>query len=870
MEDLPDRSCAYCGITSPDSLVHCQTCDKWFCNAKTSRAGSHIVTHMVFSKHQSLCLHPDSDFGETMLECYNCGNRNLFVLGFVSAKTDSVVVILCRLPCAASKNADWDTENWQSLVENRQLLPWMAKPPSEEEIQHARPITAVQISKLETKWRQDKDATLMDLDQEEVEEELEPILMRYSDAYQYQRAFSPLVQYEANYDKLLKQSQSLQIRNIEWSLGDNGMRLASFTLPSYDAFAIKLNVGDPIELKYSGPELGDPWQVSGYIVRVPGVLNNYFTAELLASQSDKMPVHISSGFTADLVWKGTSYDRMQKAMKHLAVNSKTVSEHVYSALLGIDHQPTAFPVSQKQNYSVPKSTKLNASQDNAIKSVLSKPFSLIQGPPGTGKTVTSANIVYQLAKRQKKPVLVCAPSNVAVDHLAAKLESLGLRVVRLFSKNREDVESSVQHLSLTEKVKSTAAIKGFYKSKDSNGKLSAADEKQLETLQFKEQRRLIVNSQVVCCTCVGAGDHRLDKLKFPSVLIDESTQASEPECLIPIVKGANQVVLVGDHQQLGPVILSRKAGDAGLKQSMFERLIHLGHIPIRLDVQYRMHPCLSEFSSNIFYDGSLQNGVSAESRIRANNMFPWPIREKPMMFWGVGSSEELGPSGTSYLNRAEAINCERAITRLFAEGVEPSQIGVITPYVAQKEFIVQYMGTHGTFADKSKYLEVEIASVDAFQGREKDYVILSCVRANDNQSIGFLTDPRRMNVALTRARYGMVILGNPRTLSKNSIWSRLLLHYRECGCLVEGDLDNLRLSNLQLQRSVPYRAREQGSSTPTSAGDLFGSQLDLNLHGGAQSWPKLGSELDTPANARSMHDDEIKNLAEQLQGKIRF
>lgn len=118
------------------------------------------------------------------------------------------------------------------------------------------------------------------------------------------------------------------------------------------------------------------------------------------------------------------------------------------------------------------------------------------------------------------------------------------------------------------------------------------------------------------------------------MLIDESTQASEPECLIPIVKGAKQVILVGDHQQLGPVILERKAADAGLKQSLFERLISLGHVPIRLEVQYRMNPYLSEFPSNMFYEGSLQNGVTIEQRTVPNSKFPWPIRGIPMMFLG--------------------------------------------------------------------------------------------------------------------------------------------------------------------------------------------------------------------------------------------
>ena len=266
----------------------------------------------------------------------------------------------------------------------------------------------------------------------------------------------------------------------------------------------------------------------------------------------------------------------------------------------------------------------------------------------------------------------------------------------------------------------------------------------------------------MCCTCVGAGDPRVSQFRFKTVLIDESTQSAEPECLIPIVLGAKQVILVGDHQQLGPVVMNKKAAKAGLSQSLFERLVLLGIRPIRLQVQYRMHPCLSEFPSNFFYEGSLQNGITTAERIRKNIDFPWPVPETPMFFYTTLGQEEMAASGTSYLNRAEAANCEKIVTRLFKAGVKPDQVGVITPYEGQRAYIVTFMNTSGSLR-KDLYKEVEVASVDAFQGREKDYIILSCVRS---KGIGFLNDPRRLNVALTRAKYGIIILGNPRILQE--------------------------------------------------------------------------------------------------------
>src|ERR1700753_3562642 len=212
-----------------------------------------------------------------------------------------------------------------------------------------------------------------------------------------------------------------------------------------------------------------------------------------------------------------------------------------------------------------------------------------------------------------------------------------------------------------------------------------------------------------------------------------------------------------------------------------------------------MHPCLSEFPSNMFYEGSLQNGVTMQQRLRRDVDFPWPVADAPMMFWSNLGSEEISASGTSYLNRTEAANVEKIVTRFFKAGVQPQDIGIITPYEGQRGYIVSSMQATGTFK-KELYKEIEVASVDAFQGREKDFIVLSCVRSNDHQGIGFLSDLRRLNVALTRAKFGVVILGNPKVLSKQPLWHWLLLHFKERNCLVEGPLSNLQVSLLQFSR----------------------------------------------------------------------
>lgn len=218
--------------------------------------------------------------------------------------------------------------------------------------------------------------------------------------------------------------------------------------------------------------------------------------------------------------------------------------------------------------------------------------------------MTSASIVYHLAKQNAGQVLVCAPSNVAVDQLTEKIHKTGLRVVRIAAKSRESTPSIVDHLTLHTMVRNLdtvdkAELRKLQLLKDEIGDLTASDARRYRQLRSQAERDVLQAADVICTTCVGAGDPRLANLRFRQLLIDESTQAMEAECFIPIVLGVKQLVLVGDHCQLGPVVMCKKAAKAGLTQSLFERLVLLGIRPIRLQVQYRMHPCLSEFPSNM-------------------------------------------------------------------------------------------------------------------------------------------------------------------------------------------------------------------------------------------------------------------------------
>ena len=384
---LPDKRltqyCRYCGIHNPGSVVRCLGCSKWFCSARGNTSSSHIVNHLVRARHKEVQLHPSSALGDAVLECYNCGTKNIFLLGFIPAKSDTVVVLLCRQPCAAmpsSKDMNWDLSRWQPLIEDRAFLPWLVGTPTDHEQLRARHLSPQLIAKLEEMWKDNAAATIADLEKGAgIDDDPNPVLLHYDDAYQYQNVFGPLVKIEADYDRKLKESQSQDGLIVRWDFGLNNKHLASFVLPKLELGDVKLAVGDEMRLKYTG-ELRSPWEGVGYVIKIPNNQSDEVTIELRTKGDHKsVPIECTHNFSADYVWKATSFDRMQNAMKTFAVDEQSVSGYIFHRLLG--HEVAAAPMktAMPKKYSVPGLPELNGSQINAVKSVLQKPLSLIQG-----------------------------------------------------------------------------------------------------------------------------------------------------------------------------------------------------------------------------------------------------------------------------------------------------------------------------------------------------------------------------------------------------------------------------------------------------------------------------------------------------------
>jgi regulator of nonsense transcripts 1 len=283
---------------------------------------------------------------------------------------------------------------------------------------------------------------------------------------------------------------------------------------------------------------------------------------------------------------------MLRAMKAFTEDTYSVSRAVYRAILGDAERETRLntvrPIPQDLN--VAGLPTLNPSQLEAIRHVLDLPVGLIQGPPGTGKTTTCAALVYHMRQTYDAQVLCAATSNVAVDHLATRIAKTGLKVVRVFAKSREDLPSDAADLGLhtlvrqkIERESPNGDLAKLMRLRAAEGNLLAEDYQRYKKLLSDVEIEILAQADVICATCIGSGDPRLLSFRFKHALIDEATQSIEPECLIPIVTGTKQIILVGDHCQLGPVVKSRNAEIAGLGRSLFERLVLLEtHPPIRL------------------------------------------------------------------------------------------------------------------------------------------------------------------------------------------------------------------------------------------------------------------------------------------------
>lgn len=496
-----------------------------------------------------------------------------------------------------------------------------------------------------------------------------------------------------------------------------------------------------------------------------------------------------------------SYQEMQKALDALLFTKNQRLIELLNVLEG--EQEAAFdPLNNEVLVQ-----GLNLSQNRALRHVLSaKDLAVVHGPPGTGKTSTMVQAIrYTL--QEERQVLVCAPTNTAVDLISEKLLELGVDVLRLGHPAR--VSEELQVCSLDGKVAASKHFKEIKllrknaeeyfrmagKYKRVFGKEDAAQRaayyaeaknniKEARLLEDLVEDELFKTSQVICCTPVSSTHRRLGRAKFKTLFFDEASQALEPMVWIPLLK-CERLILFGDHFQLPPVVKSMEAKKGGLDQSLLDRCIELDKTTVLLNRQYRMNQIIMGFSNSWFYKGELSADESVKEQVLADEETAYLNQCLEFIDTaGCDFEEEQNPETLSYANPKEGEVLFKHLQHLLEtysmqENAPDLSIGLISPYKEQREWMSQHLEDFGL--NKTKVEELHIKTIDGFQGEERDVIYISLVRSNEKQEIGFLSDERRMNVALTRARKKLVVIGDSSTIGLNPFYKAFLEYCEKNG-----------------------------------------------------------------------------------------
>jgi superfamily I DNA and/or RNA helicase len=549
-----------------------------------------------------------------------------------------------------------------------------------------------------------------------------------------------------------------------------------------DVNGLQLGSGDPVVLWRTDPE--EPGAVQAVVSHMDG------DRVVVLAPAEQLEGLEAPGLRLDREAPRTTFERGERALRTFRTAETDGDVGRLRAVFFGGRAPRFADVGELQ----PFDPGLNDRQRRAVqRASAARDVALIHGPPGTGKTRTLTEVVRQAARRAER-VLVAAASNTAVDNLAERLAAAELDVVRLGHPAR--VSPAMERRTLDALVQSderwTLAQRWFAEAREiwrkrdrrsARGSLDRRDSRRMgaEARQLvRDARKQVASVQqavlsrchVVCATAAGSDSAILGDAKFDWVVLDEATQAPDPIALVALARG-QRAVLAGDPQQLPPTVLDLEAARQGLGTTLFERLAaRHGDAVEMLEVQYRMHADIMRFPSQSKYDGRLRAAeqVEAHRLEELAGVQPDPLRPSPLLFVdtsGKGWDEEQGADDPSTRNPLQAERVAAEVRRLLGRGLDPSQLAVITPYQAQVRLL-----RHELAAERGRGLEV--GTVDGFQGREKEAVLVDLVRSNERGELGFLTDTRRMNVALTRARRLLLVVGDSATLGGHDYYRAFL------------------------------------------------------------------------------------------------
>lgn len=502
---------------------------------------------------------------------------------------------------------------------------------------------------------------------------------------------------------------------------------------------------------------------------------------------DELPDWVDDGkIGVNLLFDSKTYDEMFRALNRVINADKGRIKELREILF---NERKASFLNQPNIHSV----FLNESQNKALINIVnSEDLAVVHGPPGTGKTTTLVESIKILSKENKR-ILVCAPSNAAVDYLTRSIASQGVSVVRIGNLSKVEEQTTGFTLDvLLSKEKDFKRIKELKKQSSELRKMGGKykrsfgrEEAEQRKLLFQEAKninkearelesylvnKILEEASVIASTLIGSTHEFIRDIEFDVLVIDEAGQALEPACWVPILK-ASKIILAGDPFQLPPTVKSREAEQKGLGITMLERLVSKFETVNLLETQYRMHRDIMSFSNEKFYQGKLH----AHSENEFHLLF---AGDKPLEFLdtaGCGYEESEGEDMESRQNLEEAKLLIRHFERLKPMLSGEESIAVISPYRAQVKLLEELFST---------YPLVTVNTIDSFQGQERDLVYISLVRSNSKNEIGFLKDYRRLNVAMTRAKKKLVIAGDSATLASDKFFQDFIEFTEKKGAYV--------------------------------------------------------------------------------------
>lgn len=508
------------------------------------------------------------------------------------------------------------------------------------------------------------------------------------------------------------------------------------------------------------------------------------SAPLLELQQSTDPIGVQLSFDE------TSYKLMFEALDRVmkAKNNRLA----YLRDLFYSHQKAG-----RFSFEPMKFPWLNPTQERAVNEVLwAKDVAIVHGPPGTGKTTTLVEAINETLMRESQ-VLVCAQSNMAVDWISEKLVDRGINVLRIGNPTR--VNDKMLGFTYERRFESHADYPQLWAIRKAIRELRKNRKKGSENYHQKMERlksraaeielrinaELFGEARVIACTLVGSAHHLLEGMKFGTLFIDEAAQALEAACWIPM-KRASRVILAGDHCQLPPTVKSIAALRAGLGKTLMERIAeNKPEVVTLLKIQYRMNDEIMRFSSDWFYGGKVESApqIKYRSVLDYDHPITWIDTSDKEPADTIEEGEDLNFKeqfvGESFgrINMAEAeltlLTLAEYFTKISKRRVleERIDVGIISPYRAQVQYLKKLIKKYEFFKPYRRLISVN--TVDGFQGQERDVILISLVRSNDEGQIGFLKDLRRMNVAMTRARMKLIILGNKDTMTKHPFYKKL-------------------------------------------------------------------------------------------------